>query len=235
MKRVINTLILILICSGVSYLYGYQKGSQTNTVQNDTPTDQSPITESISVPETPVVETVPDSVGGGALIDASEINEDGNIVHHIKKGETLFTIGLQYDVLWTTIAAANNIDENTPLIEGASIIIPITKSGNLTEEETLSFDDSQVSTIQAHVDNGKYLWRKDPVATVREETPTEYHLKNDDTYTLSSLDTVAGKAVVEVSHDNQSITIELLQPNVKGDNGVWFISNIKRRYNSTNE
>lgn len=229
MKRVIRTLLVIIVFSGAAYGYGFKKGKIISTFDT--------IEESVAESSKDLVTTVPepDGVGGEQIIDSGEINEDGNIVHHIKGGETLFTIGLQYDVLWTTIAKANNIDENTPLIADQTLIIPITKSGSFVDEETLSIDAEQVSEVQTHVDNGKYLWRLDPVATVREDTPVEYHLKNDDTYTLNSLDTVAGKSTVEVSHDDKILTIELSQPGIKGEKGVWFISNIKSSYNDNNE
>jgi LysM repeat protein len=34
---------------------------------------------------------------------------DGNVVHTVQRGETLFTIGLKYNVQWTSIMALNNL------------------------------------------------------------------------------------------------------------------------------
>jgi len=45
------------------------------------------------------------------------------IVHVVQAGETLFTIGLKYDMVWTKIAAANNI-AGTTVYAGQRLTIP---------------------------------------------------------------------------------------------------------------
>jgi LysM repeat protein len=40
---------------------------------------------------------------------AAPVVNDGNIVHTVQRGDTLFTIGLKYNVQWTSILALNNL------------------------------------------------------------------------------------------------------------------------------
>ena len=48
----------------------------------------------------------------------------GNVIHVVQRGETLFTIGLQYGITWDKIAAANHIVGNT-IYAGQQLIIPL--------------------------------------------------------------------------------------------------------------
>lgn len=48
----------------------------------------------------------------------------GTVIHVVQRGETLFTIGLQYGITWDKIAAANNIVGNT-IYAGQQLIIPL--------------------------------------------------------------------------------------------------------------
>ncbi len=47
----------------------------------------------------------------------------GNLTHTVRRGETLFTIGLRYNLRWTTIMAANNLP-NERIYVGQQLIIP---------------------------------------------------------------------------------------------------------------
>src|SRR5690606_16638010 len=47
----------------------------------------------------------------------------GGTVHIVQRGETLFTIGLRYNMVWTKIAAANGI-AGTTVYAGQQLIIP---------------------------------------------------------------------------------------------------------------
>jgi LysM repeat protein len=47
----------------------------------------------------------------------------GNLIHTVQRGETLFTIGLRYNLRWTTIMAANNLPGER-IFAGQQLIIP---------------------------------------------------------------------------------------------------------------
>jgi len=48
----------------------------------------------------------------------------GSVFHIVQRGETLFTIGLQYGITWDKIAAANGIVGNT-IFAGQQLVIPL--------------------------------------------------------------------------------------------------------------
>jgi LysM repeat protein len=48
----------------------------------------------------------------------------GSVIHIVQRGETLFTIGLQYGLTWDKIAAANGIVGNT-VFAGQQLVIPL--------------------------------------------------------------------------------------------------------------
>lgn len=47
-----------------------------------------------------------------------------NLTHIVRRGETLFTIGLRYNLRWTTIMAANNLPSERIFV-GQQLIIPV--------------------------------------------------------------------------------------------------------------
>lgn len=49
---------------------------------------------------------------------------DSNLTHIVRRGETLFTIGLRYNLRWTTIMAANNLPSERIFV-GQQLIIPV--------------------------------------------------------------------------------------------------------------
>ena len=48
----------------------------------------------------------------------------GGGTHVVQQGENLFRIALQYNLLWTTLAAANNISNPNALVPGQVLQIP---------------------------------------------------------------------------------------------------------------
>ena len=56
--------------------------------------------------------------------DNGGANSGESIIHVVQAGETLFTIGLKYGLVWTKIAAANNI-VGTSIYSGQRLVIPV--------------------------------------------------------------------------------------------------------------
>lgn len=210
--------IIISICIIYAYQLGYQRASD-----NDNDNSQVLVTEANQIPEesTQITETNPVET-----VEESTNSNESQITHVVSAGETLFLIGLKYDVLWTTIATANNITENTPLKDGTKLIIPINKEGKVSKSETLNIDGEESKKTQEAVKYGEQQWRKDVMEVVRRTIPVDYHLINSDTLSLAAQDKNAGTATVEVAQENKKIIVELVQPQEKGDNGVWYIAKI---------
>jgi LysM repeat protein len=51
----------------------------------------------------------------------------GSTIHVVQRGETLFTIGLQHNLTWTRLQAANNLPSTTVYV-GQRLVIPVTGS-----------------------------------------------------------------------------------------------------------
>jgi len=54
--------------------------------------------------------------------------ENGEVIHVVQSGETLFTIGLKYNLQWTTIQVANNIN-GTIVYPGQRLVITRSSAG----------------------------------------------------------------------------------------------------------
>ena len=126
MKKSCISLIIFLAIIYIAYSLGYSRGSDKDLSSNIAKSNDKAIAEE-----------VPTVVSNQELPDAEVINTqtEGTVKHKVEAGETLFLVGLKYDVLWTTIAKANNLDENSALIAGQELIIPLNTSGNVTKEE----------------------------------------------------------------------------------------------------
>ena len=61
---------------------------------------------------------------GSGAADPAPATNGTNPVHIVQAGETLFTIGLKYGIVWTKIAAANGIAGDT-VYAGQRLVIPI--------------------------------------------------------------------------------------------------------------
>jgi len=214
MKRSCISLIILGAVIYTAYSLGFSKGLNNTQVEE---------------PSTPQVTIEEPNTDSSTESQTEIINTDGQkVTHKVEAGETLFLIGLKYDVLWTTIAQANGLDENASLIEGQELVIPINNEGNVTKEESLNIDQGDADNTQKLVSKGELAWRKDPIEVLKRTAPLDYHLKNNDIYSLTEINTDEGRAVVEVNHDEEKYVFELVQPAEKGDNGVWYIQKINK-------
>ena len=57
-------------------------------------------------------------------VQPTQVNAQGNVVHTVKPGETLFSIGRLYGVNPYSIAAANNIPYPYVIYPGQQLIVP---------------------------------------------------------------------------------------------------------------
>lgn len=217
--RACLTLVFISIIIVSAYRLGYNRAADNlNTKAGST---NAVATTSAS---TAATSTKPEIAAPAETPTSS----DQTVIHNVTDGETLFLIGLKYDVLWTTIASANGITENTPLKTGMKLTIPLNQSGRVTKTETLNISDDDAKKTQNAVNHGEQTWRKDVLEVVRRTIPVDYHLINDDPLSLTAQDKTAGTATVEVQHGTQKFIVELVQPQDKGDNGIWYISKISQ-------
>jgi len=76
------------------------------------------------VPTVPPPQPTPAAQSTPAAPPTAAVNAQGNIVHTVKAGETLFSIGRLYNVNPYSIAAANNIPYPYVIYPGQQLIIP---------------------------------------------------------------------------------------------------------------
>lgn len=206
MRKLIAILFLLAIGAG-SYWFSYRKTHQTETAPKQ-------ITQSVETVSTPTPNT------SAQTLPYRE--------HVVAAGETLYSISKQYDLMWSTVADYNGLTENSVLRVGSTLKIPLNANGQITRKDNQALPDAAtIGQIEQGVKLGQDTWRTDPVATVRHSAPVDYHLKNDDIFTVTELDNTAGTATIEVTHDDRSIIFHLTQPTAKGKGGIWFINMIE--------
>lgn len=71
--------------------------------------------------------------------------------HTVAWGETLFKIGLKYNLLWTTIAKANNITDGNKIYAGTKLCIPASDTGTATPTTTPTTTPAPTSTPKPSV------------------------------------------------------------------------------------
>lgn len=150
----------------------------------------------------------------------------------VQDKDTLFTIGLKFDITWEKIAQANGLDENAKLYIGQKLKIPKLDEQNTTSYSDITINQEEATNQQkAANEQGADLWRRDPIEVVRKEAPTDLNLLPGDPYSLLNKDTNLGKATVFLQKDSKSYTFNLIQPVDKGDNGIWKIDGIDTKNN----
>lgn len=159
------------------------------------------------------------------------VTSDGSQEYTVAENDTLFTIGLKFDILWTHIAKANGIDENTPLFIGQKLKIPTNKNDQATTQnediQTFEIDSTAAQEEQNKVNSdGTDAWRRDPVEVTRRESPASFNLVPGDPYSLMASDAQKGTATVFLQKNEKSYTFSLIQPMDKGENGIWKIEKI---------
>lgn len=134
-----------------------------------------------SNPPAPVIERAPqtskpkppDAKTAGANAGSKDWRPDSHIV---KKGDTLFGIGLEYGIDYKEIAAANNIAPPYPIKIGQKIDLASFKAKNLATAEPATSEDGVVVTpikIEPNVTGDKTVMDTKPTPSVVTPVLTE--------------------------------------------------------------
>lgn len=225
-KKLIYFILLISIGVG-AYFFGFNNGrekeilkktSTVNSVSSKKESDNN--VTSVKQAESKSLEKDPQAVTNGGFQE-----------YTVAENDTLFTIGLKFDILWTHLAKANGMDENTSLFIGQKLKVPTNESEQATiqNEDTQNFeiDLAAAQAEQSKVNSdGTDAWRRDPVEVARREAPASFNLAPGDPYSLVATDAQKGTATVFLQKDEKSYTFSLIQPVDKGENGIWKIEKI---------
>ncbi len=74
--------------------------------------------------------------GALAFAAAPASAADCRLYHTVQRGETLYKIGRKYDLLWTTIAQANNLKDGNKIYAGQVLCIPAAAGATVTPTAT---------------------------------------------------------------------------------------------------
>ena len=148
----------------------------------------------------------------------------------VQDGDTLFKIGLKFNMPWTDIAKVNNLSENSVIKTGMVLKIPNldTTSDAGLEQKTFTIDQTTAQASQDKVNNNEETWRLDPVSVAKKETNGVLGISENDVFNLKSKNFTSGEAIVEITVGTQIYQAVLIQPVDKGPNGIWVAQSVKR-------
>ncbi|MFA6423272.1 MAG: LysM domain-containing protein [Patescibacteria group bacterium] len=240
MKKPILTLLIIIIAGltvSTSYFYNQSKKSpNTNTgLTNITPdqTENENINQSLSN-----INTNTNSLNQNSN---TNISTDGEVspavnknrasnpekTYQVKSGETLYPIGLKFNLDWNYIARANGLEDSNSIKANSVLVIPIYDTDSKKLSVNYSVDQAKADELQKNISTGKETWRLDPIEVAKKESYPCFGFSSNDTYTLASKSEEKGIAQISVVKNNISYEIGLTEPATKGADGIWTISYIK--------
>lgn len=197
--RIAITFVTVIAAAVASYWYSYRF-----ELQKLSPTD-APTSNATDTPQTDIKQAV-------------ALNPQPHKEHLVTPGDTLYSISKQYGLLWSTVSAYNQLADDAVIKPGMIIKIPLNEKGEVT----------RIDRLEKPTTPGTESWLNDPVMVVRRSAPDEYHFKNDDTFTITSLDYTAGTAMIEVVHDGRFVYVSLSQFTPGKGNG-WYITQLETR------
>jgi len=152
-------------------------------------------------------------------------SEQGYRKYTVAAGDTLFGISSKLNIPLEELAELNGITDPNQIKVGQVLKIPNT---NTVGAQKIEIDLSKMKEIQTLVDEGKQLWRLDPVEVTKVESPEEYQFTATDLYELKNKDESKGEAVVIITKADGLRKYEalLIQPVKKGSKGVWSLVSV---------
>lgn len=85
---------------------------------------------------------------------------------------------------------------------------------------------SQIRNMQQLADSGNEAWRLDPLSAAKYQS-LEYGFATDDVFSLSQTNG-HNTPTITAHHHSETYLLAMVQPDVKGDKGIWLISTISR-------
>lgn len=135
------------------------------------------------------------SIGQMIKIPQVSFREIDSIIHHVKKGETLWALSRKYGVDLNSIIKSNNLRSSDLIVAGQTIIIPNIQKKNITEKLTEQELDSKNDTIE------------------EVKKPVVYSVKKGDT--LWKIAREYGVSIASIKEINQLVNDDVLSVNQK--------------------
>ncbi len=141
--------------------------------------------------------------------------------------------GMTLASLVTSLTNLPEIDSVQILVEGKTVetlaghydLSQPSESFGFVRAGEVFCSEERTTGLQKRVGVGEELWRKDPLEVSKREAGVR-RLLSDFTFELVSIEENVAKVNANGQEDYQ---IVLIQPEVKGENGIWIISEVKAR------
>ncbi len=223
-KVFITVLIIVLgiLASSTGFFYAkvLKFGQQDKTVSTTSPAESNEESGETSLASENT------STATSAVTEVSSASNRPSTptdTHKVAAGESMSSIGSEFDLNWITLAEANGLssDDADKIKVGQVLIIP--KNNQIS----YTVNAAKAQEIQTKVDGGKDAFRLSAADTAKSDAPSAYGLAVTDTFTQKTIDTTAGTATVIGIHNGKNYEIKLTQPATKGEKGIWAIASIK--------
>lgn len=232
-KTAIVLLIIVLILIGTNSYFWVRTSnlsSQLSSLQAQKAPAVTPVNSpavSAAATLTPNASLTPSTTTTQTATSNSDAPSNATTTYVVKKGETLYPIGLKLNISWELLARVNGLADPNKLREGDVLVIPTVD--DKTKKVTVSFMVAQdkAKTWQTKVDGGANPERKNPVETTRLDMPPLFGITNTTKMGLS--DSTPDTVKVLVSATGGDLIVTLTQPVTKGDQGIWAITEIQER------
>lgn len=119
-----TTVAIIFILIGFLSLLFSNRALESQPVQSQDQSKQETSQEDNSKAEDQKDSQQTNQAEEEAPLDETQESDTGGVTHEVESGDTLFSIGLQYDVDWQRIAEVNDLDQDAVLQPGQELIIP---------------------------------------------------------------------------------------------------------------
>ncbi len=218
--HVVTTYLVAVLAAGLG---GFFLGANYNRLHTPKPVVAKADNSTVTPTSTPA------SADSTSQSPAAATPASTDQTYIVKHGDTLFSIGKQFNLTWPVLAAANNLTETTPLKEGQVLTIPSAAQANTIQTKSVDIKqtDEEKQNLQsaqdyANAGTGQLAYRLVPTQVVAQSPLlSQFQFTKSDLYIEKSKDLTAGTATVEVTHLGKVYTVSLTQPLTKGEKGVW--------------
>ena len=216
----VNVIIVVIVIFGFltgSSLYFYNKNKPSIKGSENSQEFSAELPNSKLTGQAEIVDknTVPAEDRGRVTFPAN--------VYTVGKGETLFAIGVKFQVNWQLIVLANGLENENSIQYGKKLVIP--KLSNETDYYRVDFtiNEDNASNLNRELRDQETSDYYDPKLVARNFAVPYFGVSESDEFNLIEQDNSRSTALVEAKSSTRTNLIGLYQPKQKGEKGFWAI------------
>lgn len=215
-----GTIVVVIIIFGFltgSSLYFYNKTDNKKDDKNISEEFNAdlPVSGGSTQPSKVDELTVPAEIKGRVTYPSN--------VYVIGKGETLFGIGVKFELDWKLIVLANGLESENVVQTGKKLVIP--KLSHETDYYRINFllDEDNASTLNRELKDVRESEKYDPILVAKDLAIPYFSIDETDEFSLLEQDNSRGIALVKAKATDKENIIGLFQPKQKGERGFWAL------------